>query len=853
MKFRLTPLVVAITLAFQPHAAHADTEKQLLKAAGTRVAVEAADYAIDALEQNQAPAAPTTQPPKKKRNWKFWQRKPKNSDQLAEQGAASPVAQAVQELNAAQIQEKLDTMKVQVAPSTTSPSKHKRKKSAASVKKKTFDLTDAELSPEKNVNHVDNFSGSLKNSSAKNTDSNHTDNLSDSLKTDSPTQTVDSNEPYIPPKLRNSKKKTRSAKNTDLNHANNLSGSLKTDSPEQTETSGNPQNNPPKQITEKPKKKKSWQFWKKDREPDSAEDLGELEREQELTPKYPIDVHTDNEEVTTLLKTHLPIISYQKREEMDDEQISYLVEDTPKDVQNLVRTEGYFNAKTQVTPQKNVKGYRVDVALGQRTVIDNVNVAIVGDILQDNQLATYYKQALTGWKLPVGATFRQEDWSASKIATLSAVTRKKYPLARLSQTQATINPNTNKADLTVMVESQQPVLFGEMEISGHQRYPKSVISGLADFKAGDEYDLDKLLDYQQALENDSHYSGASVQADFDAMVNNRVPVKVEVSEVKRQKVEAGLSFDSEYGLGGKLSYDHYNLFNRGYVGSVSVEADKYQTIFGVGMSQPRNAKGQYWTSNLTYNRSTTQNLEKRAISTGIWHVQDKNDTEWRYGLEFLGEDSHVPDTRVELGKSFATMLTAQWKKHHLETRMRPQNGYYADVKLGTTLGKVASSAMMARANARAAYYFTPENKQLGTVVARGNVGYVYTNEDNANGQVPTSLMFRTGGATTVRGYELDSIGLNVPNSKTVLPNRAMAVASFEYQYPIQKKLAGQEFAVAVFHDVGGVARKFQDMEWKHGSGLGVRWFSPVAPFSFDVAYGHQDKKFRWHISLGTRF
>ena len=27
----------------------------------------------------------------------------------------------------------------------------------------------------------------------------------------------------------------------------------------------------------------------------------------------------------------------------------------------------------------------------------------------------------------------------------------------------------------------------------------------------------------------------------------------------------------------------------------------------------------------------------------------------------------------------------------------------------------------------------------------------------------------------------------------------------------------------------------------------------AAPFSFDVAYGHQDKKLRWHISLGTRF
>ena len=99
----------------------------------------------------------------------------------------------------------------------------------------------------------------------------------------------------------------------------------------------------------------------------------------------------------------------------------------------------------------------------------------------------------------------------------------------------------------------------------------------------------------------------------------------------------------------------------------------------------------------------------------------------------------------------------------------------------------------------------------------------------------------------MRGYELDSIGLEGPNN-SVLPERALAVASLEYQYPVTKS-----FSAAVFHDMGDAADNFKEMTLKHGTGVGVRWFSPVAPFSFDVAYGHQDKKLRWHISLGTRF
>ena len=89
---------------------------------------------------------------------------------------------------------------------------------------------------------------------------------------------------------------------------------------------------------------------------------------------------------------------------------------------------------------------------------------------------------------------------------------------------------------------------------------------------------------------------------------------------------------------------------------------------------------------------------------------------------------------------------------------------------------------------------------------------------------------------------------NLAEPSTILRQFLLFVASLEYQYPIKN-----DFALAVFHDIGGTAQTFQTITPRHGTGLGVRWFSPVAPFSFDIAYGHHDRKIRWHISLGTRF
>lgn len=573
----------------------------------------------------------------------------------------------------------------------------------------------------------------------------------------------------------------------------------------------------------------------------------EDEEQKILTPKYPVSIETDNDVLREMLETHLPLIVYQKKERLDREQVEFLAEDTPKNAIEMIRTEGYFNAQVSVSQQG--EGYRVSVQAGPRTHVDNVGMMLGGDMLQDENLGDYYKNAFNNWALPVGTPFRQSDWSASKISALGAVTRKKYPLARFSQTEALINPQTQKADLTVNVDSGRPIYFGELSVSGVERYPESVVRGLAQFKPGDVYDLDKILDYQQALENDNHYSGASVQADFDNLTGDRVPVKVAVSEVKRQKIEAGLRFDSEYGLGGNFGYDHYNVFNRGYVGSAYIDYDKYQTTLAVGLSQPRRPSGHYLTGNLAYTRSTTQRLEKHAVSSGIWHVRDRGNIEARYGIEFISEQASIPERNIDLGRSYATMITASWRKQNITTPLRPANGYYFDGKIGATVGKLLSSATMARIKGSAGYYFTPEEKKIGTFIVRGELGYVYTNADDSATAVPSSLMFRSGGAASVRGYELDSIGRRLPNdNQTVLPDRAMYVFSGEYQYPIKK-----DFALAVFHDVGGVAQTFQSINARHGTGLGLRWFSPVAPFSFDIAYGHHDKKIRWHISLGTRF
>ena len=554
------------------------------------------------------------------------------------------------------------------------------------------------------------------------------------------------------------------------------------------------------------------------------------------------NVSNDNTKMADLLKEHLSLYARQKTPNMDADQIVFLVQETEKEVDQILRTEGYFNSKTTVV--ENGNSYKIQVNTGKRTMVDNVIVVLDGDVLADDELPLFYRNIFSDWNLTVGQPFRQADWASNKSAALSSVQKRKYPLAKITESHAKIDKEKNTAELSVVINSGHLVRLGEITIDGIERYPEHIPRDLSPFSAGAEYDFDTLAKYQENLEQDGHYGTVAAYADLDNVSEDFiVPVKVNLVEVPRQKVDVGLQYDTMDGVGTRLGYTHYNMFKRGYTGSAVLSANRYEQSLGLGIAQPRDAKGHFYTSSINFKNKELQGLETKTLSTGLWKARVRGNIDSRVGVEYYLEDARIKNGE-KLGTSYVTMVTASWKSNRIQTKERPANGWYFSGKVGSTLGTALSTANVQRVTADAAYYFTPEQKKYGTFIAKGGVGYVHT--DN-QAKVPSELLFRIGGIDTVRGYETESIGIPGENG-AVLGGRAMANWGLEYQYPIYKN-----FAWALFHDAGDVKNRFQDLKFKHATGTGVRWFSPFAPLSFDIAYAHDTKDIAWYITLGTRF
>lgn len=127
--------------------------------------------------------------------------------------------------------------------------------------------------------------------------------------------------------------------------------------------------------------------------------------------------------------------------------------------------------------------------------------------------------------------------------------------------------------------------------------------------------------------------------------------------------------------------------------------------------------------------------------------------------------------------------------------------------------------------------------------------------------LPASERFFAGGSTTVRGFQLDRLGVAEVFDTNGLSKggNAMLVLNAELRLPVWKDVGGVAFVDAgnVFGDVAD----FAVAELRPTAGLGLRYRSPIGPLRVDLGFKLNRRRFggrdehgsEWHFSLGQAF
>lgn len=561
-----------------------------------------------------------------------------------------------------------------------------------------------------------------------------------------------------------------------------------------------------------------------------------------------------------LLDDNLDLMRWRGNPRVDREQLLRLVRAAPEQIKTLIATEGYYSPK--VSADLDTSGSKplvlIDVAPGEPVVVGDVDIELRGFVPFDKGSAPIDAAALRNrWTLPVGARFRTADWEAAKRGLVRHVAQSRFPRAQLLESTATVDPDTHRALLKVVVDSGPEARFGRLDIQGLKRYPASVITNLNTIAPGDEYNEAALQALQGRLQDTGYFSSVEVSADMSSVIASQVkdlkenegatpqppsppavlPVLVRVTENKRKNVAVGLGYSTNTGARAQAEYDNLNVFGKRLKSNVLYE-QKHQAA-RADFYLPTTTGGYNNSFGAGYDRLDANGQITRTTSVHAKRAWGSPLLEKTLTLEALTEQITIDDLPTTRVKSLP--LTFSITKRHLDSLVQPTRGYIVNAQVGGAFLPVLTDEKFVRIYTRGLVY-KPVG-EAGTLIVRGEFGAVGSRDKNG---VPSTFLFRAGGDQSVRGYGYQQLG--VPVGSAITGGRYLLTGSAEYDYWFKPP-----WGAAVFYDVGNAGDNFHDLKPKVGYGVGARWRSPVGPINVDIAYGKAVHKVRLHFSLGFTF
>ena len=627
---------------------------------------------------------------------------------------------------------------------------------------------------------------------------------------------------------------------------------------------------------------------------------------RESSPAFTLEVKTENKEIRDLLSRNLELERYRKLGELSAAEVSRLMVAAEPDARELLGTLGYFTPhltlELKETPgsDKAPRQIVITVEPGPQTVVKDVDIGFKGAIATDHMAREQREGIVSNWGLPAGEPFTQSAWGSAKSGGLKALTARRYPTGKISDSKAAIDADLHQADLGVTYDSGPLYRFGPMVVHGSERYDADGARRIARLPVGQAYDQQKLLDAQQRLASSGYYDSVFLALDTSHGNPLAAPVIAQVQEAPLQKVVFGAGFSTDSGPRVSLDYTHNKVPGIGWRSVSKISLDRKNPLISTELTDLPREDGWRWFGSALLQREESGSFDEdsarlRAGQTkNSDHIDRSVFLQYDYGIPRLKSKPKKADPADVLAQNGVAIqavnsMTAGmpglgtgaggvavappaastisinwgWTGRYFDNALNPHRGYglSAQVGLGYTLlgdklpftrtklrwlGIVPLDAIdPIAANAGA----TPAERRGSRLQLRVEAGAIFA---KANALIPATQRFLTGGDLTVRGYGYREIGTALPNGD-IVAGRYMVAGSVEWQRPIVLDGKVSAFESVVFVDAGAVADRVKALKLKVGTGAGVRWNSPVGLVQADLAYGLAVRKFRLHLRLGFTF
>ncbi|MGL0951318.1 autotransporter assembly complex protein TamA [Vibrio vulnificus] len=496
---------------------------------------------------------------------------------------------------------------------------------------------------------------------------------------------------------------------------------------------------------------------------------------------------------------------------------------------------GYYHAQIDYQISDDQEELTAHITLGEPVRVETFDVRIEGEASNDKD----FLQLLEKSPLKQGAILNHGDYDTLKSSIRNLALQKGYFKGDFIETRLEVAADLNQAFVRLHYDSGMRYHFGQTTITGSQ-IEENRVRSLQPFKVGDPYLVAKVGEYNQNLSNTDWFSSVFVEPDLSSLDDTReLPMKVSLAPQAKNQIETGIGYATDVEFRGTLKWKKPWVNELGHSFDSSLSISKPEQTVTAGYQIPlEDVLHDYYRIQYAMKHvdsRDTKSLESNLAVERHWLL----DNRWhrtvfvRYLIENYEQGLQDDVAQFVLpGVSFS--------RSRVRGGSMPSWGDKQSITFEYGDDNLLSETRVLRVQGRTTWIRSLGENHRG--LARLEAGANLTEEFE---KLSPSLRFFAGGDNNLRGYGYESISPK-DSSGALTGAQYIATSTLEYQY----RLYGNWWAAA-FVDYGDAFNDAPD--WKTGTGLGIRWASPVGPIRIDFAWGldaEPGDEFRLHFTLG---
>ena len=528
--------------------------------------------------------------------------------------------------------------------------------------------------------------------------------------------------------------------------------------------------------------------------------------------------------------------------------------------------KGFLNfniESTQVSlgPEKESVYVSINIKEGKRYSVRDVKLA--GDlILPKNDLLKLIK-------IKSGDIFSRRDVvdTTKRISDLFA--ENGYAFANVNMVPDVDNDSRTLA-LTFFVDPGRRIYVRRVNISGNGKTQDKVIRRELRQLEGDWLSTKHVARSKTRLDRLGFFGDVAVKTVRVSGATDQVDLDYQVTEKPTGSLQAGLGYSDSEGAVVNLSVTQDNFLGTGQRVGVVLDNSTVTKQYSVNYSDPYYTQdGVSRSISVSYRQVDAEEADISNYSTDSYGVSLSYGvplseyTDYRWGVKYdstkitvgSATSQNIVDFISSNGESNSTyQLFSSWSFDSRNRRIFATNGSLTSLR--GELAVPGGDLEYYKVDFRQLNYF-PFGKEV-TLAANLNLGYGAA--FGGSSDYPPYKNYFTGGSSSVRGYDANSIGpkdsvTNDPTGGTV-----KVVGNFDLILPNPFVEKSGSTRISLFLDGGSV---FNDVdlinseEFRYTAGIAFIWITPVGAMRFNFAEALNEKEGdstrAFQFSLGSPF